>query len=73
MDVCFRFVAWLSDLLEGSLTVATELIELGEILGGVLLELEEASRVILSTSVAEIVELGTESIPHILLQLGAVL
>ena len=66
-------MVWSADLIEGSLAIGSELVMEGQVRLSMLLELEEASRVVFDISVAEVVELVTESVADVLLKLRAVL
>ena len=66
-------VARSGDLLETGLAISAELIELREVLRGVLIVLEEARGVVIDISIAEVVNQIAQGVLYILLELGRVL
>ena len=66
-------IVWSADFVKGGLAIGSELVMEGQVRLSMLLELEEAGRVVFDISVAEVVELVTESVADVLLKLWAVL
>ena len=55
MDVSLGLVARIGDCIEAGLAISLELIELGKVFRRVLIIIEEARRIILYVSVAEVI------------------
>ena len=66
-------MVWSADFIEGGLAISSELVVEGQVCLSMLLELKEASRIVFDISVAEVVELVTEGVADVLLELRAVL
>ena len=73
MHIGLRLVAWRCNLFETGLAISAELIELGEVLRGVLIVVEETRGVVIDIGIAKVIKLVTKGVLHILLELGGVL